>query len=66
MKLTALDLYEKGIVEKVIPEPECFTRDNLTEVTRILDAKIDEILAVYGSMPEAELLDHRYMRFREM
>ncbi|MEE1197438.1 MAG: acetyl-CoA carboxylase carboxyltransferase subunit alpha [Lachnospiraceae bacterium] len=66
MKLTALDLYEKGIVEKVIPEPECFTRDNLTEVTRILDAKIDEFLAVYGSMPEAELLDHRYMRFREM
>ena len=40
MKLTATDLYQKGIIEEMIPEPEEFHTESLWQVTGILDGKI--------------------------
>ena len=37
MKLTAADLYEKGIIEQVIPEPENLTPESLWQVTELND-----------------------------
>ena len=64
MKLTAADLYEKGIIEQVIPEPENLTPESMWQVTELLDDRIDDFLKKYDSLSEEELLEHRYTRFR--
>ena len=64
MKLTASDLYEKGIIEQVIPEPENLTPESMWQVTELLDDRIDDFLKKYDSLSEEELLERRYTRFR--
>ena len=64
MKLTAADLYEKGIIEQVIPEPENLTPESLWQVTELLDDRIDDFLKKYDNLSEEELLECRYTRFR--
>ena len=66
MKLTAGDLYRAGIVEKVIPEPEHYTVMNIEKVTENLCQDIQRFLTVYQEMPEEELTERRYQRFRRM
>ena len=61
---TAADLYEKGIIEQVIPEPENLTPESMWQVTEELDNRIDDFLKKYDSLSEEELLEHRYTRFR--
>ena len=65
MKLTAADLYEKGIIEQVIPEPENLTPESLWQVTDRLDEKIKDFLYKYTNLTEEELLETRYERFRK-
>ena len=65
MKLTATDLYQKGIVEEMIPEPVEFNADSLWQVTGILDNKIETFLDEYNKLSEEELLNRRYDRFRK-
>lgn len=66
MKLTAGDLYQAGIVEKVIPEPDHYTVMNIEKVTDRLCQDIQAFLNVYQEMPEEELTERRYQRFRRM
>ena len=65
MQLTAADLYEKGIIEQVIPEPENLTSESLWQVTERLNDRIGEFLQKYTALSEEELLEHRYARFRK-
>lgn len=65
MKLTATDLYQKGIIEEMIPEPEEFYTESLWQVTGILDGKIEEFIKEYDKLSENELLNRRYERFRK-
>ena len=65
MKLTATDLYQKGIVEEMIPEPVEFNAYSLWQVTGILDNKIETFLDEYNKLSEEELLNRRYDRFRK-
>ena len=64
MKLTAADLYEKGIIEQVIPEPENLTPESMWQVTELLDDRIDDFLKKYDNLSKEELLERRYARFR--
>lgn len=66
MKLTSDCLKEQGIVDKVIFEPEDFSRENLYLVTMPLEEKMFEFLKKYQNMTEEELTGHRYQRFRRM
>ena len=66
MKLTSDCLKEQGIVDKVISEPEDFTRENLYLVIDPMEEEIKRFLNQYESMPEEELTEHRYQRFRKM
>ena len=66
MKLTSDCLKTQGIVDKVIPEPEDFTRENLYQVTYSLENAIGCFLRKYEKMTEAELTEHRYQRFRNL
>ena len=65
MQLTAADLYEKGIIEQVIPEPENLTLESLWQVTERLNDRIGEFLQKYTALSEEELLERRYARFRK-
>ena len=65
MKLTASDLYEKGIIEQVIPEPENLTPESMWQVAERLNDKIRTFLQKYTSLSEEELLETRYARFRK-
>lgn len=66
MKLTAKDLYEAGIVEKVFAEPEVFTRETLEQVTVPLQKEIRLFLEKYRTVEPAELTEKRYERFRRL
>ena len=65
MQLTAADLYKKGIIEQVIPEPENLTSESLWQVTERLNDRIGEFLQKYTALSEEELLERRYARFRK-
>lgn len=65
MKLTASDLYEKGIIEQVIPESENLTPESMWQVAERLNDKICTFLQKYTSLSEEELLETRYARFRK-
>ena len=65
MKLTAADLYEKGIIEQVIPEPENLTPESMWQVAERLNDKICTFLQKYTSLSAEELLETRYARFRK-
>ena len=65
MNLTASDLYQKGIIEQVIPEPENLTPESLWQVTERLDDRIRAFLKQYTVLSEEELLEMRYARFRK-
>lgn len=66
MRLTAEDLYRMGIVEEVIAEPAPYTIENLKEVTRVLESKMEHFLSRYGNVSGEELAQRRYDRFRRM
>ncbi len=50
MKLTAEDLYRQGIVERVLPEPEDYTVENMEAVGDRLEEQMEEFLAQDGDM----------------
>lgn len=66
MKLTAKDLKELGIIEQVLGEPEYYTVQTMHPVIEKLQHNIETFLETYEAMPESELTEHRYQRFRRM
>ena len=66
MRLTAADLKEMGIVEKVFAEPEHFTAETMRDIADELEKNIEEYLEEYANKDIQELVDSRYERFRRM
>ncbi len=66
MKLTAGDLYDLGIVERVFAEPDSYTRETMGQTLDALDREISVFLHKYCCLSEKELTEHRYSRFRRM
>ncbi len=66
MKMTAADLKQAGIIEKVIKEPENFTIETFSAVRKNLIREISDFLARYDGVSSGELLEARYERFRRM
>ena len=66
MRLTAQDLYEMGMVEKVFPEPAHYTVQNLKEVTGTMEQEIERFLEESAHFTGEELAARRYDRFRNM
>ena len=66
MKLTAFDLKELGVIEKMIPEPADYTDENMDEVCEALGDQIAVFLEKYSEMGAEELTEKRYQRFRKM
>lgn len=66
MRMTAGDLYQAGIIEKVIKEPDYFIKANLFTVVKILKKEMIEFLDKYNNMYPDDLVENRYQRFRKM
>ena len=66
MKLTAADLYELGIIEKVIPEYPVINENNIKRVTLYMKRMICDFMYRYIDMDKEELARQRYNRFRKM
>jgi len=66
MKLTAADLKEMGIVERVFAEPVHYTLENLGAVCNSLELRIEEFIKQYQNMTASALTGKRYERFRAM
>ncbi|MFI3208760.1 MAG: acetyl-CoA carboxylase carboxyltransferase subunit alpha [Eubacteriales bacterium] len=66
MKMTAQDLKNQGIVEKIIAEPEIYTSENMDIVCKKMTKDIKKFLKQYGKLSREELLEKRYCRFRNM
>ncbi len=66
MKITAQDLLELGIIEKVIPEDIPASKGNEKMICRMLRAQIGSFLVQYQNLSAEELTEHRYQRFRGM
>lgn len=64
MKITARELKELGIVEKVIPEREPASRETLPEIREYLIPALAGFLETWGQMDGNELAARRYDRFR--
>lgn len=66
MKITAKDLMDLGLIERVIPEEEPACAENIPEIAREMDRAMTEFFAGYLSMTKEELTNQRYDRFRRM
>ena len=64
MKITAAELRELGVIEKVIPEHEPVTVQSLPDVSEYLDAEIEGFLRHWCGLDETALTESRYRRFR--
>ena len=67
LKLTAKDLKELGVAEKVIPEPEDFKVGSRNEkrVYYLLEDLLYEEFMWARKRPMEQLLEERYQRFRK-
>ena len=66
MKLTAKDLYEMKIIDKVIKEPEGNTKESFLEISKNLKDEIKSIIKDMQDMSEEEIIQNRYQKFRNM
>ena len=64
MKLTAGELYEQGIVDRVIPENVPADRADCQELYRTMEKEIGQFLDRFGDLTPEELCEQRYQRFR--
>lgn len=65
MRLTADDLKELGIVERVIAEEKDFSQAHMRDVCERLSGYMEQFLGQYQNMTAEELVKHRYERFRK-
>lgn len=66
MKITAKDLKEMGIIEKVIPEVEGGVENDFIYTAHILKEELIKEIKHLKDIPEEKLLNQRYERFRKM
>ena len=66
MKLTAKDLLELEIIDKVIKEPKYETKESFQKVADCLRNEIKSAIIKMQTMSKADILEHRYSKFRNM
>ena len=64
MKITAHDLFELHVVDKIIPEYGGADQKALDSIARFLKVNIKEFLKKNADKPGEALAEERYARFR--
>ena len=66
MKLTAADLYEAGIIDEIIPEPQGGAQTNPAELYHNLDEALQRHFHALSKMNASELVADRHQKFRKI
>lgn len=66
MKITARDLMELGLIERIITEEEPAAAENLMNLVKEMDSAMEAFFSKYAAMPKEEIASGRYDRFRRM
>ena len=64
LQLTSRDLLAMGVVEEVVPEPEGGAQTDYDATASALDEALNRHLLPLLEQPAADLMQHRYERFR--
>ena len=64
LRLSAQHLYEEGIIDKIIPEPEGGAHNDYDQTARYLDSALSERLAEAVSCSPEDRLSRRYQKLR--
>lgn len=66
MKVTAANLKEMELIERVIPEQSPACADNLSEISEYMKIRIKKFLCTQASKSSEQFAQERYERFRKM
>lgn len=66
MKLTAKDLYDLNIIDKIIKEPKKITNENFKKITENIKKEIQSEIAKMFSLTKDEIVNDRYQKFRNI
>ena len=66
MKLTAKDLYELKIIDKIIKEPKQEQEESFIKTAKSLKKEIQNALEEFKNMSADEIVQDRYQKFRNM
>lgn len=66
MKVTAADLKEMGLIDRVIPEQTPACKENLEEISEYMKIRIKEFLRSNAGKTGEQIAEERYLRFRNM
>lgn len=62
MKLTAKDLYELKVIDKIIKEP----KDDFEKLSKNLRKEITNTIKELNNMTKEQMVEQRYQKFRQM
>jgi acetyl-CoA carboxylase carboxyl transferase subunit alpha len=65
MKITSIDLYEMGVIDKIIKEPKGGAQKDVEIVSKSMKDSLIKELKVLRQKSKEELLEFRYRRFRK-
>lgn len=66
MKLTAKDLYELNIIDKIIPEKNEISKENFSKTSEILKKEIIKEIKKSNKMTSEQIVEERYKKFRNI
>jgi acetyl-CoA carboxylase carboxyl transferase subunit alpha len=66
LKLTAPDLFERGIIDEIVPEPVGGAHTDADRATALLDEALGRALTELRAVDRATRIDARYQKFRNM
>ncbi len=66
MKLTAKDLYELKVIDKIIKEPSGEIEESFLKTSKSLKSEIEKSIKEKKLMTQDEIIEQRYQKFRNM
>ena len=66
LKITAVDCYELGIIDKIVLEPSGGSHNNINDAARILLREIIKEISMIQSLSKRKLVSDRQKRFRNV
>ncbi len=66
MKLTAKDLYDLKVIDKIIKEPLEITEEDFDKITKNIRKEITSEVKALKQLNEDEIIENRYEKFRKI
>lgn len=66
MRLTAKDLYDLKVIDKIIKEPLEVTEEDFDKITKNIRKEITNEIKALKQLNETEIIENRYEKFRKI